>query len=171
MVGAMTLMLGLGATTGAQSFEKLDSVGEAGSRGHSGGPLKARNLANIINHTKMFAALSAPSVPADETTAYLRPADSATQVTVDFSGDGLIRFTVDADIVQTAAGPDGQPRASRLSADGEEVTLTAKAVRNVLAAVVNNNGIAVARSLVTQGGVARLIGGDETTQVATAALR
>jgi hypothetical protein len=183
MAGAVALLLGLGecATAGAQAPEKLDGISQAGfpRGGIYSFPRTARNLANIINHRTIFAAgaFSTPGVLSRETTtARLGTLHLAAGnlLTLGLSGNGLIHFAVDATTVPQALGPDGQPFASRvgnegaIAADGKEVTLTAKVVSEVLTRVVNNNGIVVARSLVTYGGVARLIGGDETPEVATA---
>lgn len=184
MVGAVALLMGLGdcATAGAQALEKLNSISEAGSlAGRSGVQVKARNLANIINHGTILrgdgqvrlpvdGVLDQEPIPARLETVHLSSGDL---LTVDLSGGALIRFAVDGALVRQALGPDGQPFASRvghegsIAADGEGVTLTAKVVSEVLSGVVNNNGIVVARSLVTYGGVARFIGGDETPEVAT----
>src|SRR6266508_2604722 len=99
---------------------------------------------------------------------------SGQQLTVDFSGDGLIRFAVDGALAAQPMGADGKPLSSRvgndgrIQADGGRVELTAKTAGDVLQNVVNNGGIIQARSLVKQGGIVRLIGGGDTTAVATA---
>jgi hypothetical protein len=166
MVGAMTLLLGCATATAAHGFEKPDSLNGAGSlAGRHSFQRRGQNLVNIINHTTILAAgaLSTRGVLSQETitarleTVHLSAGDL---LTLDLSGDGLIRFTVGAATVQHALGADGQPLASRvenegISANGEEVTLTARAVKDVLTQVV------------TRGGVARLIGEDETPEVAT----
>ena len=140
-------------------------------------------LGTIINQGTLtaapggFIALSAPAVVNQGTiTAQLGTVhlSSGRQLTVDFSGDGLIRFAVDGALAAQSMGADGKPLSSRVSndgriqADGGRVELTAKTAGDVLQSVVNNSGIIQARSLVNQGGVVRLIGGDDTTAVATA---
>ena len=130
---------------------------------------RAQDLANFINQGRISAALGgsgAVSASGGPITAQLGTASlsSGAQLTLDLSGDGLIHFAEDAAVVRQALGPNGQPLASQVG----EVTLTAKAVSDLLSNVVNNRGIMVARSLVTHMGVARLIGGDEKPGVMTA---
>jgi len=140
-------------------------------------------LGTIVNQGTLtaapggFIALSAPAVVNQGTisaqlgTVHL---SSGQQLTVDFSGDGLIRFAVDGALAAQPMGADGKPLSSRvgndgrIQADGGRVELTAKTAGDVLQSVVNNSGIIQARSLVNQGGVVRLIGGDDATAVATA---
>src|SRR6266566_4610003 len=140
-------------------------------------------LGTIINQGTLtaapggFIALSAPAVVNQGTiSAQLGTVSlsSGQQLTVDFAGDGLVRFAVDGALASQPMGPDGRPLSSRVSndgriqADGGRVELTAKAAGDVLSSVVNNSGIIQARSIVNQGGVVRLIGGDDATAVATA---
>ncbi|HEX9545745.1 MAG TPA: filamentous hemagglutinin N-terminal domain-containing protein, partial [Acidimicrobiales bacterium] len=140
-------------------------------------------LGTIINQGTLtaapggFIALSAPAVVNQGTiSAQLGTVSlsSGQQLTVDFTGDGLVRFAVDGALASQPMGPDGRPLSSRVSndgriqADGGRVELTAKAAGDVLSSVVNNSGIIQARSMVNQGGVVRLIGGDDATAVATA---
>ena len=140
-------------------------------------------LGTIVNQGTLtaasggFIALSAPAVVNQGTilaqlgTVHL---SSGQQLTVDFAGDGLVRFAVDGALAGQPMGADGRPLSSRVSndgriqADGGRVELTAKTAGDVLQSVVNNSGIIQARSLVNQGGVVRLIGGDDATAVATA---
>src|SRR5712691_11540012 len=140
-------------------------------------------LGSIINQGTLtaapggFIALSAPAVVNQGTiSAQLGTVSlsSGQQLTVDFAGDGLVRFAVDGALASQPMGPDGRPLSSRVSndgriqADGGRVELTAKAAGDVLSSVVNNTGIIQARSMVNQGGVVRLIGGDDATALATA---
>jgi len=67
------------------------------------------------------------------------------ELTVDFSGDGLIRFVVDRTVFDQTLGP---------------VTLTVEAVNNLLGRVVNSSGIIKAQSSAGYGGATRLTGGD-----------
>src|SRR3989304_5076445 len=140
-------------------------------------------LGTIVNQGTLtaasggFIALSAPAVVNQGTilaqlgTVHL---SSGQQFTVDFAGDGLVRFAVDGALAGQPMGADGRPLSSRVSndgriqADGGRGELTAKTAGDVLQGVVNNSGISQARSLVNQGGVVRLIGGDDATAVATA---
>ena len=121
--------------------------------------------------------LAAPTVINQGTiTAHLGTVELASgrQLTVDFSGDGLVRFAVDGALVGQPATTDhgaAGPRVAnegRIHADGGRVELTAKTAGDVLAGVVNNSGIIEARSLVSRGGVVRLVGGDGAVARATA---
>ncbi len=140
-------------------------------------------LGSIVNQGTIsvppggFVTLSAPSVVNQGTiraelgTVQL---SSGRQLTVDFAGDGLVRFVVDGTLAKEALGADGRPLSSRVSnegriqADGGRVELTAKVAGDVLSSVVNNSGIIEARSLVNHGGVVRLIGGDDAVVAANA---
>ena len=141
------------------------------------------NLSTIVNLGTLraadggFIALSAPGVVNQGTiTARLGTVhlSSAERLTVDFSGDGLVRFAVNGAIAGVPLDSAGQPLAARvsnegrISADGGEVTLTARAVADVLTRVVNNSGVIEARSLVDRGGVVSLIGGDDAMVAANA---
>ena len=78
----------------------------------------------------------------------------------------FVRFAVDGAIAGVPVDAAGRPLAARvsnegrISADGGEVTLTARAVADVLTRVVNNSGVIEARSLVDRGGVVRLTASD-----------
>ena len=138
---------------------------------------KARDLANIINHRMIFAALPArAALDSGTATALLetiRLSSGEELQTVDLSGDGLIRFAVDAATAREALGPEGHLVApvenkGRIPVDGKEVKLTAKTVRKMLSRVVNTSGVMVARALVKNRDVARLIGDDEKPAATTA---
>lgn len=91
---------------------------------------------------------------------------SGQQVTLDLMGDGLINYAVTDKVLAQALGPDGKPMTSAVSnsgtiqADGGQVILQAKAAGDVFSSVVNHSGVVRARSLVNQGGIVRLDGGD-----------
>ncbi len=98
---------------------------------------------------------------------------SGRRLTVDFAGDGLVRFTVDGALERAAGTEAGASSAvvrneGRILADGGLVELTAKTAGDVLTGVVNNSGLIQARSLGSRGGVVRLIGGDDAVAPATA---
>ena len=91
---------------------------------------------------------------------------SGQQFTVDFLGDGLINFIVEGKVLDRVIGPDGNPLSSAVSnsgtikADGGQVTLSARASKDIFESVVNNSGVIEAKSLVNRGGVIRLEGSD-----------
>jgi len=141
------------------------------------------SLGSIVNQGTItvppggFVTLSAPTVVNQGTiSAQLGTVQlsSGQQLTVDFAGDGLVRFAVDGALAGQALTADGRPLTSgvsnegRIQADGGRVELTAKAAGDVLTSVVNNSGVIEARSLANHGGVARLIGGDDAMVAANA---
>src|SRR6059036_1968723 len=91
---------------------------------------------------------------------------SGKTLTIDFGSEGIMQFAVDGALAGQPIGPDGRSLASRvsnegrISADGGRVTLSARAVGDVLTNVVNNSGIIEARSIANQGGQIVLSGGD-----------
>ncbi|HEV8530022.1 MAG TPA: filamentous hemagglutinin N-terminal domain-containing protein, partial [Methylomirabilota bacterium] len=174
--GAVVNVGGLLATT----LNMKDADALAGRYVFQQGP---GGLGSIVNQGTITAApggfviLSAPSVvnqgtiKAELGTVQL---SSGRQLTVDFAGDGLVRFVVDGALAAQSLGADGRPLSSRVSndgriqADGGRVELTAKVAGDVLSSVVNNSGIIEARSLVNHGSVVRLIGGDDAVVAANA---
>src|SRR5436309_11392635 len=91
---------------------------------------------------------------------------SGKTLTIDFGSEGIMQFAVDGALAGQPIRPDGRSLASRasnegpISADGGRVTLSARAVGDVLTNVVNNSGIIEARSLVAHGGVVSLEASD-----------
>ncbi len=84
---------------------------------------------------------------------------SGSKMTLDFDGDGLIRFQVDEGMLHNATGSDAAVNNSgSISAAGGQVLLTGKAARDVFSQVVNNEGVIEAGSIVSEGGVIRLVG-------------
>jgi hypothetical protein len=79
---------------------------------------------------------------------------SAGRVTVDFGGDGALRFSVSGAAARQLI---------EAGTTGTVVRLPARSAGDVLSSVVNTHGVVEARSLVIHGGVARLLGGDTTT--------
>ena len=77
---------------------------------------------------------------------------SAEKITLDFDGDGLINFAVEGEV----AGGLIQNKGT-ISASGGEVLLAVNAAKDILANVINNEGIIEANSIVNKNGVIRLI--------------
>jgi filamentous hemagglutinin family protein len=173
--GGLIKVAGLVATT----LELRDADLRAGRLHLEQGP---GGLATILNQGTISVApggavaLVAPGVvnrgtiTAELGSVYLAAGRS---LTVDFGGDGLVRFAVDG-ALERAPGTEAGVRSAavrnegRILADGGRVELTAKTAGDVLTGVVNNSGLIQARSLVKQGGVVRLIGGDDGVATATA---
>jgi filamentous hemagglutinin family protein len=81
------------------------------------------------------------------------------KATLDFDGDGLIRFEVSDEVIENAAGLDDAVKNSgTIQAEGGQVLLTAAAARDVFTNVVNNEGVIRAGRIDNQGGVVRLVG-------------
>ncbi|MEO8387388.1 YDG domain-containing protein [Polaromonas sp.] len=76
------------------------------------------------------------------------------QVTLDFSGDGLLKLAVDEGAVNALVHNGGL-----MQADGGVALLTAKAADALAGTVVNNTGVIRARTLENRGGVIKLLGG------------
>jgi hypothetical protein len=84
------------------------------------------------------------------------------RVTVDFGGDGALRFSVSGAAARRLL-EDGGRSSVPAGTKGTVVRLPAQSAGDVLSAVVNTRGVVEARSLVIHGGVARLLGGDTAT--------
>jgi len=78
-------------------------------------------------------------------------------VTLDIVGDGLINFSVDA---QVAAEMAGVENTGDLIADGGRIVLTSKATDGLIATVVNNTGLIQANGIAEQNGEIFLTGDD-----------
>jgi len=80
------------------------------------------------------------------------------QVTMDFDGDGLIRFAIDEEVLQNAhALDDAISNSGEIEADGGAVLLHGKAARDVFSNVVNNDGVIKAGRIENKGGQIKLI--------------
>ncbi len=92
---------------------------------------------------------------------------SGDEFTIDFSGDGLIRYEVSGTVLDRVKGSDGEPLAEAVSnsgtinADGGRVVLTGDAAKEVVSSVVCNDGVIRAGSLVSAGGSVNLLGRGE----------
>ena len=86
------------------------------------------------------------------------------KATLDFDGDGLIRFEVSEKVLENAAGlQDAVLNSGTIQAQGGKVLLTASAARDVFTNVVNNSGVIRAGRINNQGGVVRLVGAGGNT--------
>jgi len=83
---------------------------------------------------------------------------SGDKVSLDFTGDKLVNFTVDQGAIDALIENKGL-----IQADGGAVILSAKAVDALTRTVVNNEGIIEARSMESKNGIIRLDGGEEGT--------
>ncbi|HPX61139.1 MAG TPA: filamentous hemagglutinin N-terminal domain-containing protein [Deltaproteobacteria bacterium] len=85
---------------------------------------------------------------------------AADKVNLDFTGDGLISYSVEQGAVDALAENKGL-----IKADGGMVVLTAKAADSLTSAVVNNDGVIEARGITAQGGRILLDAEDGMTTV------
>ncbi|MCX5852427.1 MAG: filamentous hemagglutinin N-terminal domain-containing protein, partial [Deltaproteobacteria bacterium] len=135
------------------------------------------NKGEITVHNGGYAILAGASV-VNEGLINARAGEvvlaSGRAMSFDFDGDGLINFAVDGKTAASITGPDGADLTSAVLNAGEikasRVTMTAQAARDVFDAVVNNTGIIEATSVVAEGGVIKLLGGDEGIVINTGTL-
>ena len=81
------------------------------------------------------------------------------QTTVDFDGDGLLRFKVDKAVVDNAEKLDDQVvNSGQIQADGGQILITASAAAEVFNRAINNKGLIKAGRIDKQGGQVRLVG-------------
>ncbi len=81
------------------------------------------------------------------------------KVTLDFDGDGLMRFAVDEKVLDNAQALDDQiANTGEISADGGDVIIAASAAQNVFTNAINNSGIVRAGRIENSGGTIRLVG-------------
>jgi filamentous hemagglutinin family protein len=120
------------------------------------------NLGNITAADGGYVVLISPSIANEGTITtgfgktYLASGDA---ITLNFAGSGLIGFTIDKAVLESAAGITNL---GKITADGGEVILSAKAAGDLLKIVVNNAGIIQARTIGEHNGVIKLLG-DMTT--------
>ena len=96
---------------------------------------------------------------------------SGEKFTMDFRGDNLISYEVSGEVAEKVTNPNGETldaavsNTGTISAQGGDVLLTGDAAREIVSAVVNQEGVIEAQSLVSQGGKVKLIGrGDGIVQ-------
>lgn len=83
--------------------------------------------------------------------------------TLHFDGDGLVRFQIDAGLLEAPAGVDAAvSNAGEILANGGQVLLTARAANDVIARAVNNEGLIRAARVENVGGRIRLVGPEGT---------
>ncbi|MCB1746444.1 MAG: autotransporter-associated beta strand repeat-containing protein, partial [Gammaproteobacteria bacterium] len=81
------------------------------------------------------------------------------KVTVDFEGDGLLRFTVDEAVLENARAIDDQvANSGQIVAEGGDVLITASAADGVFKNSINNSGVIRAGRIENAGGKVRLVG-------------
>ena len=85
---------------------------------------------------------------------------------IDFDGDGLLRFSVDEEILANAHNLDAAvSNSGEIKAEGGSVLLTAKAAQDVFSQVVNNSGVISAGRIQKQDGEIKLIAGGAGSSV------
>ncbi|MBS0469836.1 MAG: filamentous hemagglutinin N-terminal domain-containing protein [Proteobacteria bacterium] len=90
----------------------------------------------------------------------------ASAFTVDFNGDGLLKYQITQPAQQPDSGKPGVTNSGTIKAAGGQVVMTARAAQAVTDAVVNNTGMISATSAkVDQNGTVILDGGDGDVNV------
>lgn len=88
------------------------------------------------------------------------------KVTLDFDGDGLMRFAVDEAVLENAQALDDQiANTGTIAAEGGEVIMAASAVAGVFDQAINNSGVVKAGRIENTGGQIRLVGLGPTAAV------
>ncbi|MFT5505468.1 MAG: filamentous hemagglutinin family protein, partial [Gammaproteobacteria bacterium] len=81
------------------------------------------------------------------------------QAVLNFDGDGLINFQVDADVVSNLSGTEsGLLNSGEIQADGGRVLLTSHQAESVFENAINNTGMISATKISSQGGEIYLTG-------------
>jgi len=90
---------------------------------------------------------------------------SGERASIDFSGDGLMKYQIVGNLLSSVSGLDGKPFSSAVNntgliqANGGQVILSARTTASVFSSVINQSGVIEAKSLVNRGGIIRLEGG------------
>ena len=85
--------------------------------------------------------------------------------TLDLAGDGLLRLEVDGELLSNNAGASAAvENGGVIEATGGQVLLTAQAVDDVFANLVNNTGVVRANRIDNSGGTIRLMGAGGTVR-------
>ncbi|WP_417843288.1 filamentous hemagglutinin N-terminal domain-containing protein [Thalassospira sp.] len=96
---------------------------------------------------------------------------------LDFHGDGLLSFGVGSDVDTAPVGTDGNPvdalvsNSGSIIADGGVVSISARAVKDVIDNVINTSGVIQANSVSSANGRIILSGGDNGTVVASGSIK
>ena len=80
------------------------------------------------------------------------------RMTMDFDGDGLLRFAVTKEVLENTEGLNAAvSNSGKIEAAGGEVLLSGRAARQVFSEVVNNSGVIQASAVEQDGGKIRLV--------------
>ena len=158
--GATINLGGLIATTADMS----DTNFASGNYSFSGGTgASVVNQGTIRTRNRGGVVLSGASVQnqgllqADTGTVVL---GGASAFTVDFTGDGLLKYTITQPTGKADNGQTGVSNSGTIQATGGHVVMTARAAASVQDAVVNNTGMISATSASAHQGEVVLDGGD-----------
>ncbi|MDR9468303.1 filamentous hemagglutinin N-terminal domain-containing protein, partial [Marinospirillum sp.] len=81
------------------------------------------------------------------------------RITVDFDGDGLMRFAVDKELLDKVEGLDAAiANSGTLEANGGSIVMDGRVAQDIFSQVVNNEGIVKAGRIDNSGGEIRLVG-------------
>ncbi len=132
----------------------LEALKNAGGRVVNEGTIEAANGGDVTlvgksvaNHGVIVATAGRVNLVAGE------------QVTVDFDGDGLLRFAVDKAVLENAQAIDDQiENTGDIAAEGGDVLITASALDGVFRNAINNSGVVKAGRVENRGGKVMLVG-------------
>ncbi len=148
----------------ATTADIKDADFAAGNYSFSGGTgASVVNQGTITTKRGGYAVLSGASaqnqglIAADSGTVVI---GGASAFTVDFAGDGLIKYAITAPAQSADNGQTGAFNAGTIRAAGGRVIMTARAASSVQDAVVNNTGMISATSARVQNGEVILDAGD-----------
>ena len=175
LINGNGILFGKGATVNVGSL--LATTSDASDADIASGKAKFDKAGNpnaqIINQGNITAAsdgmvgLIAPAVSNSGTiTAKLGTVHlgASNVFTVDFTGDGLVSFPVDGNVVAAAIGKNGKVVEALVVNDGKisggTVVLTARAAANLVTNVISMKGVIAATSAHQAGGKIVLDGGD-----------
>jgi filamentous hemagglutinin family protein len=88
------------------------------------------------------------------------------KITLDFDGDGLMRFAIDEAVLKNTTALDHQiSNAGTIEANGGDVAIAASAAQGVFTNAINNSGLIRATRIENVGGVIRLAGHGPSSSV------
>ena len=125
---------------------------------NTGGAGSVTNLGKISANSGGVVALISPVVSNEGKISARRGAvalGAGNKVSLDFNGDGLIRFTIDEAAVEAQVSNKGL-----IKSDAGVVFMTARAAGNFSSSVVSNSGVIEARTMHSRNGRIILDGGD-----------
>jgi filamentous hemagglutinin family protein len=179
LINGNGLLFGAGATVNvgaliATTHDASNADLMSGKANFDGAGSSTASITNNgrINATSGMVGLIAPAVANNGVIAARLGSvtlGAATQFTLDFTGDGLISFPIDADLQAPALDANGKPVTALVSNSGRivgrTVLLTARAAQSIVENAISMGGVIRATSAQQSGGSIVLDGGDGAVSV------